>query len=309
MTIELNRTQLREADWERDGSDLRALRAAVFIDEQGVPATIEQDGRDADASHVLAERDGDVIGCGRLLADGRIGRLAVRADCRGAGVGAGLLQGLLELARERAMSEVYLHAQASAEAFYRRAGFEPEGDLFEEAGIAHRNMCCVLDYREHDRPLPGIGWPQPFAQLVVAQARLARREVHILSPTLDAVVFGDPDLCSAITRLLRRAGRRARVRILVQDVRALVAGHHALVELARRLPTGISIRCLPEHPEWDGETLVVRDRDSLLRRPADAASPGSYRPGDRARAEQALARFEALWSSAHESPEMRRMAL
>jgi len=35
---------------------------------------------------------------------------------------------------------VTLHAQASAEPFYRRAGFSVVGAPFEEAGIAHVSM-------------------------------------------------------------------------------------------------------------------------------------------------------------------------
>jgi predicted GNAT family N-acyltransferase len=33
-----------------------------------------------------------------------------------------------------------LHAQCSAEGFYKRAGFAPHGAVFEEAGIAHIEM-------------------------------------------------------------------------------------------------------------------------------------------------------------------------
>jgi len=33
-----------------------------------------------------------------------------------------------------------LHAQRSAERFYARLGYLPEGEPFEEAGIAHQEM-------------------------------------------------------------------------------------------------------------------------------------------------------------------------
>ena len=38
------------------------LRRAVFIEEQGVPEDVEQDGRDGAAHHVLAMLDGVPVG-------------------------------------------------------------------------------------------------------------------------------------------------------------------------------------------------------------------------------------------------------
>lgn len=38
---------IRRADWARDRAALKALRRAVFIVEQQVPASLEWDGQDA----------------------------------------------------------------------------------------------------------------------------------------------------------------------------------------------------------------------------------------------------------------------
>ena len=53
-------------------------------------------------------------------------------------------QALMAAARERGDRSVLLHAQCSAEGFYKRAGFVPQGPVFEEAGIAHIEMVCAL---------------------------------------------------------------------------------------------------------------------------------------------------------------------
>jgi predicted GNAT family N-acyltransferase len=50
----------------------------------------------------------------------------------------------MQAARERGDTEVLLHAQTSAAAFYERAGFVPRGPAFEEAGIAHVEMARAL---------------------------------------------------------------------------------------------------------------------------------------------------------------------
>lgn len=132
---------VREAHWPGDAQAVRRIREAVFVREQGVPAAIEQDGRDGDCAHVLAESAaGDAIGTARLLPDGRIGRMAVLPAWRSRGVGRALLARLLEVAAARGLDEVFLHAQRPVVGFYERLGFRSEGEEFLEAGIPHRRM-------------------------------------------------------------------------------------------------------------------------------------------------------------------------
>ena len=132
---------LREARWPDDEPRLRAVRYRVFVEEQGVPEDLERDGIDAGCRHVLAlDALGEPIGCGRLLPDGHVGRLAVLAPWRGRGVGAALLARLVALARVTGHTRVVLNAQTHALPFYARAGFTPCGPVFEEAGIPHQAM-------------------------------------------------------------------------------------------------------------------------------------------------------------------------
>lgn len=131
--------------WSTLGEAAGPLRQAVFVQEQGVPAALEADALDATALHaVLRNRLGAVVATGRLLqpATGlcRIGRMAVDRTLRGQGWGAAVLDALVEAARARGDQLVELHAQCSAEAFYRRAGFTPVGAPFEEAGLLHVTM-------------------------------------------------------------------------------------------------------------------------------------------------------------------------
>ncbi|MBI5135725.1 MAG: GNAT family N-acetyltransferase [Nitrospirae bacterium] len=132
--------------WAARRGELAAIRRAVFVDEQHVPENLEWDGLDEAARHVLALAPGGApIGCGRLLADGHIGRMAVLAAHRGRGVGTALLNALLGLARADGHRTVFLDAQVHAIGFYRRLGFIPDGPEFMDAGIPHRHMT---------RPLP-----------------------------------------------------------------------------------------------------------------------------------------------------------
>lgn len=128
----------------RSWSDARAhalpLRMAVFVDEQGVPADLEIDEWDERADHALVFDGAELVATGRLLPDGRIGRMAVRAGSRGRGYGGAMLSALVEQARQRGLSSVFLHAQTHAVGFYRRYGFVEMGMPFMEAGIPHQAM-------------------------------------------------------------------------------------------------------------------------------------------------------------------------
>jgi predicted GNAT family N-acyltransferase len=136
---------VRLVDWADAGDGLRAVRRAVFIEEQSIPEDMEWDEFDAICRHAIAEdATGTAIGCGRLLADGRIGRLAVLRDWRGAGVGAALLQRLMDLARSRGHARAILSAQTGAMPFYVRHGFVAEGQEYLDAGIPHRTMTRAL---------------------------------------------------------------------------------------------------------------------------------------------------------------------
>jgi predicted GNAT family N-acyltransferase len=130
--------------WERARAQASAIRLAVFVEEQGVPREIEMDELDAQCLHALAFEDGAAVGTGRLLPDGHIGRMAILKAWRGRGIGSAILHSLIEAARRRGDRGVMLSAQVHAVAFYRAHGFQPEGDVYEEAGIPHQAMIRAL---------------------------------------------------------------------------------------------------------------------------------------------------------------------
>lgn len=133
--------QIRLADWERDAEALRGVRLTVFVEEQGVPEALEWDGLDPSCRHALAvDARGAAIGCARLLPDGHIGRVAVLASHRGLGIGDALMRRMIALAVELGHTQVEVNAQTHALAFYRRLGFEPVGEAYDDAGIPHQAM-------------------------------------------------------------------------------------------------------------------------------------------------------------------------
>jgi len=121
--------------------DIHYIRDSVFGQEQEVPRELDWDGNDRHCNHVVAtDNEGNAIGVGRIAPDGKIGRLAVLKQWRSRGVGAKMLEALVDSARSRGLEKVYLHAQVQAVPFYENSGFEKDGDVFIEAGIWHVNM-------------------------------------------------------------------------------------------------------------------------------------------------------------------------
>ena len=87
--------EVREARSEEEVAEALAVRSRVFCEEQGVSFEADQDGRDPEATHIVAVEGDAVIGTCRLLFRGqvaRLGRLAVDRGRRGDGVAAKILR-------------------------------------------------------------------------------------------------------------------------------------------------------------------------------------------------------------------------
>lgn len=124
---------------------LKSVRETVFINEQGVPAELEWDGVDESCRHALAlSHQGDAIGCGRMLANGHIGRIAVLPQWRKQKVGTAIMESLLAYARTHEYAQVDVDAQTQAVAFYHTFGYRESGENFMDAGLPHIKMILQL---------------------------------------------------------------------------------------------------------------------------------------------------------------------
>lgn len=156
--------------------------------------------------------------------------------------------------------------------------------------------------------LTGVAYPHPFDELAVALCDTALRHFCILSPGLDHNVFDNTALADGLTALIRRS-RQTSVRILIADSRTLVSRGHRLLNLARRLPTAIQLQKLAEHPDWKGETVVIRDHDGVLYKPGGSDHDGFYEPESRASTRRHLELFEDLWRHSAQDIELRTLSL
>lgn len=141
--------ELKIGDWPRLKQACVQLRTSVFIEELGMAPGSECDEADHLALHAVAcNALGQVVATGQLDGfDGatvKIGRMAVHRALRGSGVGAMLLQTLLELARQRGHTKVSLQVPQRTEGFYRRRGFLARKAMYGASGNSLIDMDRAL---------------------------------------------------------------------------------------------------------------------------------------------------------------------
>jgi predicted GNAT family N-acyltransferase len=123
--------------------DLMMLRVEVFVVEQKTPHEEEPDEFDKVSTLIVARAEGRIVGTVRFRPVGdqaKIERIAVKKEYRRKGIGTDLVRYALEQIEKERLKNVYLHAQTTAEDFYRKLGFQPVGEPFMEAGIEHVKM-------------------------------------------------------------------------------------------------------------------------------------------------------------------------
>lgn len=280
-------------DFAIGAEDLRKVRETVFVREQGVPAALEWDGSDPACRHVIArDAAGAPIGAGRLTPDRRIGRMAVLREWRRRGVGDALLAALLEQARALGWADVSLHAQITAEDFYLRHGFVPEGGRFMEAGIEHQAMRRAL------RGVTAIDQRAAAVAITTALAAQARRSLVIYSRDLDPGLFDAPSVLEALRRLATRLGP-VEIRVLLHDPSAPQRALAPLLPLAQRLPSVFAFREIrdPVDRAWPS-AYIANDTGGWYFRPLGHRLEGEARLDDPARARQLQEEFTRVWERA-----------
>ena len=133
--------ELKLVETKNELSHVFDIRRTVFVEEQKVDEHEEYDEFEDTSKHLLALLDGRPVGAARVrrtINGVKLERFAVLKEARGKGVGEALVKRTLELCENQ--SKIYLHAQIQVVDFYKKFGFEIEGEEFVEAGIRHYKM-------------------------------------------------------------------------------------------------------------------------------------------------------------------------
>ncbi|MBR2954275.1 MAG: GNAT family N-acetyltransferase [Clostridia bacterium] len=123
----------------------RNLRIEIFVKEQGVPEENEFDDYDLQVPHLVIFSDSEPVATGRVIPYGedtvKIGRIAVKKDKRGLGLGEKIVLELLRKSKEDGAKTVRVGAQTHAVGFYEKCGFSLLGTPeYMEENIPHYDM-------------------------------------------------------------------------------------------------------------------------------------------------------------------------
>ncbi len=135
---------IRLADFSEEFLEIKAIRKAVFQEEQKVEEALDFDGKDEICDHLIAYLDKQAVGTARIryIDDKtvKIERLAVLSTARGQGIAKKIMEEALLIIASKDIAEVVINAQEYVKALYYKLGFAQEGKIFIEAGIPHVKM-------------------------------------------------------------------------------------------------------------------------------------------------------------------------
>ncbi|MBI0142107.1 MULTISPECIES: GNAT family N-acetyltransferase [Bifidobacterium] len=134
--------------------DAKAIRKAVFVEEQGFHNEFDQ--TDDASLHIVAYDGDEPVGVCRIFPDrGRVwtlGRLAVLKPYRGQHLGADLVGTAEETARNHGADRITLHAQKRAAGFYESLGYRDMGIHDQDEGCPHMWMDKSLTVGTQNEP-------------------------------------------------------------------------------------------------------------------------------------------------------------
>ena len=134
--------------YHRLPQDAKDIRTQVFIEEQGFLCDFDE--IDEKALHVVLYLDGVAAATGRAFPEEHdptvwhLGRIAVRKNYRGQGLGLAVVRALESAAEKEGGRTIELSAQTQAQRFYEKAGYTARGGVYLDEHCPHIKMIKCL---------------------------------------------------------------------------------------------------------------------------------------------------------------------
>lgn len=135
--------QVIKAVTDEQLQDAFNVRTTVFVNEQKVPAELEIDDLEKEATHFVLYDGEHPVGAGRFRQVdhfGKVERICVLREYRKHGAGMSLMRAIEDYAKDFDLGSLKLNAQISAIPFYEKLGYTVVSDEFMDAGIPHKAM-------------------------------------------------------------------------------------------------------------------------------------------------------------------------
>ena len=136
--------EVKIARSDRERADAYDVRKKVFVEEQGVPLSLEIDEFDNTAAHFIVYDEQRPTGAGRIreieAGIAKVERVCVLKELRGKHLGNLIMLELEKYAKSVGMKKIVLNAQSYAVPFYEKLGYTVTSPEFMDADIPHRAM-------------------------------------------------------------------------------------------------------------------------------------------------------------------------
>jgi predicted GNAT family N-acyltransferase len=121
-----------------------SLRVTQLLEPIGVPASYIDREKEKNDLLIGAFENEEITGCCALTPKDKntiqLRQMTVRSDYRGKKIGAAIIEYAEKVAREHNFSLLMMHARNPVIEFYKKCGYEIEGEEFFEVGIGHHKM-------------------------------------------------------------------------------------------------------------------------------------------------------------------------
>ncbi len=143
---------------------------------------------------------------------------------------------------------------------------------------------------------------------VTKMAQQSRHSIEIISRELDPALYDSVDFVDAVKKMILD-NRRAKVRIMVFESRAISSRGHRLVTLAENLSSFIDIRNPGvEHKDYN-ESLFIADTVAYIHRLNAERFEASLNFCDKRRSKMLLNQFDEMWETATPDANLRKIQI
>jgi predicted GNAT family N-acyltransferase len=325
LEVDVKPFDTSEVLWVEDSSTLRRIRRQIFQTEQKQSGYEDSDDLDKTAIHWIATNDDDhVIGLIRMTPEGIVSNFGVLEDFSHQGVGTSLLELAIQRARRFSLTEVVVESESveKTNAFLEKAGFrgdpntsrflltlEPEDRSVQTRSEGGTAMDSDVTYKlGKDKQLILLRSESDFRKVILEMAGQARKSIRIYSPLLSHDLFDDAELMTICSRLGRR-NKFTKIEMLVFNPHRVIKNGHALLNIARKLPSSIGIKVVdPEMRQQYHEYLLI-DGQGVIYRGEHDTYEGTARFLDITECNRLGRQFTASWESGLLDPNLRQLRI